>query len=148
MIGDGSLRKSLEKKVEESGLSENFCFTGEVPWKTVLEYLEQADIFVLPSIDKAFGISILEAISKNIPVVAMNPSGVSDIIEHGVNGYLASDLSEFESCIQELIEKPALRAEFARKASEGLSNYDWNRIYEQTDRVYRGAIYENYHNNS
>ncbi len=147
MIGDGSLRKSLEKKLEKSGLSENFCFTGEVPRKTVLEYLEQADIFALPSSDEAFGISILEAISKNVPVVAMNHSGVSDIIEHGVNGYLASDLSEFESCVQDLIEKPALRAEFARVASEGLSNYDWNRIYEQTDRVYREVIYERHHNN-
>jgi len=148
MIGDGPLRKSLEKKVEESGLSENFCFTGEVPRKTVLEYMEQADIFALPSSDEAFGISVLEAISKNVPVVAMNHSGVSDIIKHGVNGYLASDLSEFESCVQDLIEKPALRAEFARKAGEGLSDYDWNKIYEQTDRVYREVIYEKHHNNS
>jgi len=147
MIGDGSLRKSLEKKVEKSGLSEKFCFTGEVPRKTVLEYLEQADIFALPSSDEAFGISIMEAISKNVPVVAMNHSGVSDIIKHGVNGYLANDLPEFESCVRDLIENPALRAEFARKASEGLSNYDWNKIYEQTYRVYRGVIYEKHHNN-
>ncbi|AKB35327.1 Glycosyltransferase [Methanosarcina siciliae C2J] len=148
MIGDGPLRINLEKKVEESGLSENFYFTGEVPRKTVLEYLEQADIFALPSSDEAFGISILEAISKNVPVVAMNHSGVSDIIKHGVNGYLANDLSEFETCVQDLIEKPALRAEFARKAGEGLANYDWNKIYEQTCRVYREVIYEKHHHNS
>lgn len=148
MIGDGPLLKNLEKKVEESGLSENFYFTGEVPRKTVLEYLEQADIFALPSIDEAFGISILEAISKNVPVVAMNHSGISDIITHEVNGYLADNLSEFASCLQDLIEKPALRAEFARKAGEGLSNYDWNKIYEQTCRVYREVIYEKHHHNS
>ena len=100
MIGDGPLRKNLEKKVEETGLSRNFYFTGEVPREKVLGYLEQADIFALPSSDEAFGISILEAISKNVPVVAMNHSGVSDIIKNGVNGYLADNLEEFSSYLQ------------------------------------------------
>jgi glycosyltransferase involved in cell wall biosynthesis len=148
MIGDGPLRKSLEKKVEETGLSRNFYFTGEIPREKVLGYLDQADIFALPSSDEAFGISILEAILKKVPVVAMNHSGVSDIINNGVNGYLADNLSEFSSHLQTLIEKPALRTSFAQEATRGISNYDWNRIYEQTYRVYQKVIYEKYHNNS
>lgn len=148
MVGGGPLRETLEKKAEESGLSENFYFTGEVPRKAVLEYLNQVDIFALPSSDEAFGISILEAISKSVPVVAMNHSGVSDIIENGVNGYLADDLEEFSSYLQTLIEKPDLRASFALNASKELSNYDWNRIYEQTNQVYTKVIYEKYHNNN
>ena len=114
MIGDGPLRKKLEKKVEESGLSGNFYFTGEVSREKVLGYLEQADIFALPSSNEAFGISILEAMSKNVPVVAMNNSGVSDIIKNGVNGYLADNLEEFSSLLQNLIETPALRTSFAQ----------------------------------
>ena len=64
MIGNGPLKKKLEKKVEKHGLSENFYFTGEIPRKKVLGYLQQADIFAHPSSDEGFGISILEAISK------------------------------------------------------------------------------------
>ncbi len=148
MIGDGPLRKSLEKRVEESGLSRNFYFTGEVSREEVMEYLNQADIFALPSVDEAFGISILEAMLKNVPVVAMNHSGVSDIIKNGVNGYLADDLPEFSSYLQTLIENPYQRISFAQEASKGLSNYDWNRIYEQTFRVYSKVIYEKHHNNN
>jgi len=148
MIGDGPLRKSLEKKVEETGLSRNFYFTGEIPREKVLGYLDQADIFALPSSDEAFGISILEAILKKVPVVAMNHSGVSDIINNGVNGYLADNLSEFSSHLQNLIEKPALRTSFAQEATREISNYDWNRIYEQTNRVYTKVIHEKYHNNN
>jgi len=148
MIGDGPLRKILEKKVEEIGLSRNFYFTGEISREEVLGYLDQTDIFALPSLDEAFGISILEAISKNVPVVAMNHSGVSDIIMNGVNGYLADNLGEFSSYLQNLIENPSQRTSFAQKASMELSNYDWNRIYEQTYRVYTKVIYENHHNNS
>lgn len=148
MIGDGPLRKSLEKKVKETGLSRNFYFTGEIPREKVLGYLDQADIFALPSSDEAFGISILEAILKKVPVVAMNHSGVSDIINNGVNGYLADNLSEFSSHLQNLIEKPALRTSFAQEATREISNYDWNRIYEQTNRVYTKVIHEKYHNNN
>lgn len=147
MIGDGPLRKKLERTVEESGLSGNFYFTGEVSRAKVLGYLEQADIFALPSSNEAFGISILEAMSKNVPVVAMNNSGVSDIIRSGVNGYLADSLPEFSSFLEKLIETPALRTSFAQEAIRGLSNYDWNRICEQTNKVYTSVIYEKYHNN-
>jgi 1,2-diacylglycerol 3-alpha-glucosyltransferase len=148
MIGDGPLRKSLEKKVEERGLSKNFYFTGEVSRGEVLGYLDHADIFALPSIDEAFGISIIEAISKKVPVVAMNHSGVSDFIKNGVNGYLANSLTEFSSYLQALIETPSLRTSFALEAIKGLSNYDWNGIYEQTNRVYTKVIYEKHNNNS
>lgn len=148
MIGDGPLRNILEKRVEETGLSKNFYFTGEISREEVLGYLAQADIFALPSLDEAFGVSILEAISKNVPVVAMNHSGVSDIIRNGVNGYLADNLSEFSASLQLLIENPSKRTSFAQKASMELSNYDWNRIYEQTYQVYTKVIYESHHNNN
>ena len=114
----------------------------------MLGYLDHADIFALPSIDEAFGISIIEAISKKVPVVAMNHSGVSDFIKNGVNGYLANSLTEFSSYLQALIETPSLRTSFALEAIKGLSNYDWNGIYEQTNRVYTKVIYEKHNNNS
>lgn len=147
MVGDGPLREKLESAVEEAGLSGNFYFTGEVSREKVLGYLEQADIFALPSSNEAFGISILEAMSKEVPVVAMNNSGVSDIVRNGVNGYLADSLTEFSYYLEDLIEKPALRTSFAREALRGLSNYDWNRICKQTSKVYTSVIYEKYHNN-
>jgi len=111
-------------------------------------YLEQADIFALPSADEAFGVSILEAISRNVPVLAMNHSGVSDIIKNGVNGYLANNLMEFESYLRILIENPVLRTSFAQKANQELSNFDWDRICEQTSQVYSKVIYEKYYNNN
>ncbi|MDQ1275751.1 MAG: hypothetical protein QG610_1326 [Euryarchaeota archaeon] len=148
VIENGSLTKKLEKKAEKCGLSGNFCFTGEIPCRTVFDYLEQADIFAHPSSDEGFGISILEAILKKVPIVAMNHGGVSDIIENGVNGFLADNLTEFSSRLETRIENPDLRAELSQKAAEGLSKYDWNRIYEQTCRVYTGVINGKYQNDS
>jgi 1,2-diacylglycerol 3-alpha-glucosyltransferase len=148
MIGDGPQKQKLERMVEEKRLSGNFYFTGKISREKVLGYLEQADIFALPSNDEAFGIAILEAISKNIPVVAMNHGGTSDIIKNGVSGYLANNLMEFSSYLQILIQNPALRTQFSQNAIQGLQNFCWDRIYEQTNQVYTKIIYEKYHNNN
>jgi 1,2-diacylglycerol 3-alpha-glucosyltransferase len=148
MIGDGPLKQKLEKMVEDKKLSGNFYFTGKIPREKVLGYLEQSDIFALPSNDEAFGIAILEAISKNIPVVAMNHGGTSDIIKNGVSGYLANNLMEFSSYLQILIQNPALRTQFTQNAIQDIQNFEWDRIYEQTNQVYTKVIYEKYHNNN
>jgi 1,2-diacylglycerol 3-alpha-glucosyltransferase len=148
MIGDGPLKQKLEKMVEDKKLSGNFYFTGKIPREKVLGYLEQADIFALPSNDEAFGIAILEAISKNIPVVAMNHGGTSEIIKNGVSGYLANNLMEFSSYLQILIQNPDLRTQFTQNAIQDIQNFDWDRIYEQTNQVYTKVIYEKYHNNN
>jgi len=78
----------------------------------------------------------------------MNHSGVSDIIENGVNGFLADNLTDFSSRLEALIENPDLRAEFSQKAAEGLEKYDWSRICEQTCMVYTGVINRKYQNDS
>ena len=148
MIGDGPQKQKLERMVEEKRLSGNFYFTGKISREKVLGYLEQSDIFALPSNDEAFGIAILEAISKKIPVVAMNHGGTSDIIKNGVSGYLANNLMDFSSYLQILIQNPALRTQFSQNAIQGLQNFCWDRIYEQTNQVYTKIIYEKYHNNN
>lgn len=129
-------------------LIRKFLFYRRIPCSTVFDYLEQADIFAHPSSDEGFGISILEAISKKAPVVAINHSGVSDIIENGVTGFLADNLTEFSSCLKALIENPDPIAEFSQKSVKGLEQYDWNRIYEQTCRVYTGVINGKYQNDN
>ncbi|WP_269850127.1 glycosyltransferase [Methanosarcina horonobensis] len=148
MIGDGPLRKRLEKKVEETGLSSNFYFTGEISRRRYLDiWTRQISLPFLP-VMRPLGFRFWKQFQKKVPVVAMNHSGVSDIIKNGVNGYLADNLAEFSFYLQTLIESPALRTSFAREASKELSIYDWNRIYEQTNQVYAKVIYEKHHNNN
>ena len=52
-----------------------------------------ADVYVLPSLQETFGQTALEAISCNTPVVAFKGSGIDDIIDHKINGYLATPYS-------------------------------------------------------
>jgi 1,2-diacylglycerol 3-alpha-glucosyltransferase len=142
MIGEGPLRKKLENKINELNLAQYFLFTGEVSRSTVLDLLDKSDIFVLPSPHEAFGIVILEAFLKKVPVVARNHSGVSDLITHGETGLLADDDEQMARYIEELIGRPELAASLSAAAYQELHRYRWQDIAKRVEEVYRAILHE------
>lgn len=80
--------QELESLVLELGLSRHFYFTG--PTDQVAEYLQSADIFVLPSRSEGFSNAIIEAMAESLPVVATNVGGNSEAISTGVNGFIVA----------------------------------------------------------
>lgn len=67
----------------------NFLGRLRDEYSTAIAY-NAADVFVAPSLAETFGLVILEAMRCETPVVAFDTGGVSDIIEHKKNGYLAN----------------------------------------------------------
>lgn len=142
MIGDGPQRAMLERRVRRLGISPHFMFTGQVSRATVLALLSQADIFVLPSKREAFGIAILEAFSKALPVVARNHSGVSDIIDHNRTGLLADDANELAEHLKTLIARSDLCRTLAEAAEREVVKYQWIDIAKRVESIYRQLIRE------
>jgi 1,2-diacylglycerol 3-alpha-glucosyltransferase len=142
MIGEGPLRKKLESKINELNLAQYFLFTGEVSRSTALDLLDKSDIFVLPSPREAFGIVILEAFLKKVPVVARNHSGVSDLITHGETGLLADDDEQMARYIEELIGRPELAASLSTTAHQELHRYRWQDIAKRVEEVYKAILDE------
>ncbi len=142
MIGDGPLRPRLEQGIQASGLGRHFLFTGGVSRATVLHLLGQSDVFVSPSPREAFGICVLEAYLKKVPVVARGRTGVSDIICHQQTGFLADDVTGIAHYIDTLIQDPDLRSAVAHRAHEELDKYQWNTVARQVAQVYAHATRE------
>ncbi|MGH8491220.1 MAG: glycosyltransferase family 4 protein, partial [Gammaproteobacteria bacterium] len=142
MVGDGPLRLRLERGIQASGLGRHFLFTGGVSRATVLHLLGQSDVFVSPSPREAFGICVLEAFLKKVPVVARGNTGVADIISHEQTGFLADDVAGVAHYIDTLIQDPELRSAVARRAHEELDKYQWNTVARQVEQVYAHATRE------
>ncbi|MGH6634858.1 MAG: glycosyltransferase family 4 protein, partial [Gammaproteobacteria bacterium] len=145
MIGEGPQRVKLERRVGRLGIARHFLFTGQISRATVLTLLAQADIFVLPSKREAFGIAILEAFSKAVPVVARNHSGVSDIIDHNRTGLLADDADELAEHLQTLIVNSDLGRTLARAAEREVVKYQWIDIAKRVEAIYGQIIGEKRH---
>lgn len=86
IVGDGPLRIELESYVYENGLSSRIHFLG---FKTAIEpYLSSSDIVVVPSLNEAFGIAIIEAFAYRKLVIGSNVGAIPELIQDGITGLL------------------------------------------------------------
>lgn len=102
--GDGYLKSELVKIINESGVGEQVFFSGLIERTEVKNYMEMADIFVYASKSETQGTIITEAMYMGLPIVAMDSSGVSDLIENNKTGILVYDKKDvFSDKIEEIL---------------------------------------------
>lgn len=88
ILSEGQMRKELEKQIKENGLEQTVFLLGQV--KEAPLYGKAYDIFLLPSLSEAFGISLLEAGLAGLPVVASRVGGIPEILTDTKTGLLIS----------------------------------------------------------
>jgi len=80
LVGDGEQRASLEFLSDALGIVQSVRFLGYMDAAGVADCLAAADLFVLPSRSEAFGIVLLEAMARSLPVVASCVGGVPEVL--------------------------------------------------------------------
>ncbi len=92
IVGDGNQKNVLEEKTNKEGIGEQVKFLGRK--KDVLPILDEANIFVYPSIwEEGFGISVIEAMARGCIPITFRKGGLSEIIENNKNGILVDEVS-------------------------------------------------------
>jgi len=112
---------------------------GVAPDREKLDALSASDIFVMPSVRESFGIVYLEAWYFSKPVIGALCKPVSDVIENGVNGFLArfGDTKDLADQILMLLKDEKLRGELGNRGHEKLiSNYTSKVMVSKLEKVY------------
>ena len=119
IIGKGEYLKELKKLAKNLNVEEKIVFVGEVNHNDLYKYYSIADLLIQPTLGKeAFGITLIEALACEVPVVARNIGGMKEIIQNGENGFL------FEK--DDLIEKINLSLNYNFKnLREYAKKYSW-----------------------
>lgn len=90
IAGTGDYLESFKKMIEVNELS-NIEVLGFVPKEKLVGILAHARISLVPSLwEEPFGLSVVESLAVGTPVVAYAVGGITELIEHKVDGYLAS----------------------------------------------------------
>lgn len=93
-------------------------------------YYAAADIYVGPSLEDAFALPPLEAMACGVPAIVSRQAGVSEVITHGVDGYIlenAQDDKTLAELILKLYQDAPLRQRLGEKAAETARQYTWDR---------------------
>jgi glycosyltransferase involved in cell wall biosynthesis len=111
IIGDGAARGAVEAAFEGFG-DGRITFHGVLERESLNAMLAGSDVFVWPGIEEAFGMAFLEAQTAELPVVAIDTAGVSEVVRHGETGLLSAGMgpAEFAENLGRLITDPLLRA--------------------------------------
>lgn len=114
IVGDGPDRDRFEALTRQLGLDRHVTFAGYRSQSEVAEHLAETDVFVLPSYAEGVPVTLMEALGSAVPVVATQVGGVSELVEHGRNGFIVrpGDVDELADRLVELIGDPGLRQRF------------------------------------
>lgn len=118
ICGDGFLREDLAAQIKANGLEKSVKLLGTQ--YDIAKYLAAADVFVLPSRWEGLPISMLEAMSIGLPVIATRVEGVTEVIEDRVQGVLipVEDKAALSQAILQLATDPALRQQMGASAKQ------------------------------
>src|SRR5215471_329933 len=88
MCGDGPERLDAEALAAKLGVADSVRFVGKQPQSRVREYLSVADLLLLPSQSESFGLTALEAMACEVPVIATRVGGIPELVVDDECGYL------------------------------------------------------------
>lgn len=139
--GAGEMKDYLQKVISENGLI-NKIILHEPVSNIVDKYLESS-LYILSSRYEGFAMVLIEAMECGVPCVSFDcPSGPSDIISHGEDGYLVDYLNsrQLAERICELIENDELRKEMGHKAKINVQRYEEDVIMKQWENLFNMLI--------
>ena len=145
LIGDGPERSNIEKVCRELQVCNKVTYLGKQ--EAIEEILSICDLFILPSESESFGLSALEAMACEVPVISSNAGGLPEVNINGKTGFL-SDIGNYEEMAQNalsLLSDDNLLIEFRKNALEQAKTFDLNRVLNQYVDVYEEMI-ENHTN--
>jgi glycosyltransferase involved in cell wall biosynthesis len=145
IVGNGYMKDQLSDLARGMGIAHKVMFTGFVDDETLRKLQKCADISVVPSLFEPFGIVALEAMAAGSPVVVSDAGGLSEIVNHeldGVKVYAGNPDSLSWGITRVLTDEGLanrLRANARRKVQE---KYNWNTIAQKTKNVYETVLSE------
>lgn len=139
MAGSGDMMERMMRRAAYLKITDRFHFTGFLKGKDVFTMLVMSDVYIMPSVSEPFGISPLEAIQSNVPVIISKQSGVAEILTHAVKTDFW-DIDAMADAIYGILNYPALAKMFIRNGKEEVIRLKWDNSARHVKDIYERVI--------
>lgn len=135
MAGSGDKFEEAIRMVAAMGMGSRFHFTGFLNSDDVNALLSQTDLYVMPSVSEPFGISPLEAVQADVPVIISKQSGVSEILKHAIKLDFWDTEALADTMYGILVHKPLSRL-LSVGASAEVKSFTWDEAARKIIKIY------------
>ena len=139
MAGSGDMMERMMRRAAALKITDRFHFTGFLKGADVFTLLDMSDVYIMPSVSEPFGISPLEAMQSNVPVIISKQSGVAEILTHAVKTDFW-DIDAMADSIYGILNYPALANMFIKKGKEEVIRFKWDNSAKHVRDIYTRVI--------
>jgi glycosyltransferase involved in cell wall biosynthesis len=149
IVGDGPQKPLIKELIKSNKLEDNVQLAGRVFQEELKSYLADADIFVLPCIQKDDGemdgipVVLMEAMAMQLPVVSTPISGIPELINDGQNGLLVEQKNPqaLAEALQQLCLDTKLRKKLGQKGREKvIKDFNINKTARKLKTLFESCI--------
>jgi glycogen(starch) synthase len=135
MAGSGDMMSRMVERVAELRMGIHFLFTGFLRGENVEQIYSMSDLYVMPSVSEPFGISPLEAMRCDVPVIISRQSGVSEVLRHALKVDFW-DIRDLADKIIAVLRYPVLARELVEGSRVEITSLGWDKAGEKIRSVY------------
>ena len=129
MAGSGDMLPRMVRRVSQLRMGSRFHFTGFMRGDDVDRMYAMSDLYVMPSVSEPFGITPLEALLYDVPVLLSRQSGVSEVLHNALKVDFW-DIREMAGKICAVLAYPRLAAEMVKNCREEMRSLTWDSAAE------------------
>ncbi len=139
MAGSGDMLPRMIERVGELRIGTHFHFTGFLQGHDVERMYAMSDLYVMPSVSEPFGLSPLEAMIYDVPVILSKQAGVNEVLPHAltVDFWNVDDIA---NKILAVLKYPALARELLRNGRTDLKTIRWEVAAERIQLIYNQLL--------
>lgn len=137
LVGKGPHQNEFAELARRLGIERQVRWEGFVPYEHLGPYYEACDVFVLPSREDTWGVVALEAMAFGKPVLCSSLAGSSELVQHGVSGYVfdPEEPEELANYMMQFIHRPQLIAKCGAAARAVMAQYTPKTAAQELSRI-------------
>ena len=138
VVGDGSLRATMEQQAAALGCADRITWVGRQPQEELNKWYGQMDIVLMPSRSEGFGLTAIEAMANGCVMVASNVGGLPEVVRDGVCGLLhrSEDVKDMAAKVCTLLDDAALYNRLRAQSLIEVVKYSFERYAVLVNNMY------------
>jgi len=141
LVGDGPERSECERLCRQLNLCDDVKFLGKQDG--LVEILNSADLFLIPSQSESFGLAALEAMACGLPVISSSVGGLPELVKHNESGFIAEigDIERMAKYAIDLLTNEKKYALFSKNSRErAVQQFDVSKVVPMYEKHYRDIL--------